>query len=127
MELIRATDTEPEMIAKRLVHGVGYRYRLHRRGLPGTPDLVFPSRSKATFVHGCFRHWHQGCPQGRMPKSRTEFWGPKLVSNRRRDARNCIELKALGWGVLVIWECGLKNRAVLAKRLRRFLNGGETR
>lgn len=126
MAAIRAQDTQPEMIVRRLLHRLGYRYRLHRRELPGTPDLVFPSRRAVIFVHGCFWHRHEGCALARMPKSRLEFWQDKLEGNRRRDYRQIGELMNLGWRVLVVWECELKNREALVEKLRRFLDGGET-
>jgi DNA mismatch endonuclease (patch repair protein) len=123
MALVRSIDTKPEMMVRRLVHGMGYRYRLHRRELPGTPDLVFPSRCAVVFVHGCFWHWHGGrCPLTRLPKSRVEFWKTKIRDNHARDARNRMMLKRLGWRVFVVWECELKNMESLAKRLRRFLD-----
>ncbi len=124
MAAVRPVDTKPEFIVRRLVHGMGYRYRLHRRDLPGTPDLVFPARRAVVFVHGCFWHRHEGCALARIPKSRVEFWTRKLEGNRERDARELKELRATGWRVLIIWECELKNPKTLARRLRRFLDGG---
>jgi len=124
MAAVRPVDTKPEFIVRRLVHGMGYRYRLHRRDLPGTPDLVFPARRAVVFVHGCFWHRHEGCALARIPKSRVEFWTRKLEGNRERDARELKELRAAGWRVLIIWECELKNPKTLARRLRRFLDGG---
>lgn len=122
MSLVRCKDTKPEMAVRRLVHGMGYRYRLHDRRLPGTPDLVFPARRKVIFIHGCFWHRH-GCALGdRMPKSRLDFWKPKLDANRGRDARNLRALCRLGWDVLVLWECQLADHRKLAKRLRMFLD-----
>lgn len=126
MAAVRAKDTQPEMLVRRLLHRLGYRYRLHRRDLPGTPDLVFPSRRAVVFVHGCFWHRHEGCALARMPKSRLEFWQDKLEGNRRRDLRQLGELTALGWRVLVVWECELENQEALVARLRGFLEGGET-
>lgn len=122
MALVRAKDTKPELLVRRLVHGMGYRYRLHRRDLPGTPDLVFPGRSKVIFIHGCFWHRHAGCALARLPKSRGDFWLPKLTANAERDARNVRALRQLGWGVLTIWECQLGDTAKLANRIRRFLD-----
>lgn len=109
MSRIRSTDTKPEMRVRRLAYALGYRYRLHRKDLPGRPDLVFPGRRKVIFVHGCFWHQHLGCPAGRIPKSRPEFWEPKLQKNRQRDAANKRELVVAGWQVLVLWECQLKD------------------
>lgn len=126
MSLVRSIDTKPEMAVRRLVHSLGYRYRLHGSDLPGRPDLVFRSRRAVVFVHGCFWHRHEGCSLARLPKSRVEFWMAKLEGNRERDARKVVALKEAGWRVLVVWECELKNMEVLAERLRRFLDGGET-
>lgn len=125
MSRIRAKDSQPEMIVRRLVHGMGYRYRLHRRGLPGTPDLVFGPKRKVIFVHGCFWHRHPdpSCRLVRMPKSRQEFWGPKLEGNRARDQRNVAALEAEGWQSLVVWECeATGDREALADKLRGFLD-----
>lgn len=123
MSRVRGRDTKPEMLVRRLTHGMGYRYRLHRRGLPGSPDLVFPSRMKVVFVHGCFWHQHldPGCKLARLPKSKLDFWGPKLEANRERDERNLVLLAELGWDVLVIWECQTKNREELQARIGEFL------
>lgn len=122
MALVRAKDTKPELLVRRLVHGMGYRYRLHRRDLPGTPDLVFPGRGKVIFIHGCFWHRHADCALARLPKSRSDFWLPKLTANAERDARNVRALRRLGWSVLTIWECQLGDSAKLANRIRRFLD-----
>jgi DNA mismatch endonuclease (patch repair protein) len=121
MARIRSKDTGPEMTVRRLVHGMGYRYRLHRRSLPGTPDLVFPSLGKVIFVHGCFWHKHARCV--RLPKSRMEFWGPKLEGNRKRDLSARRKLRSLGWKALIIWECEI-GRDNLAQRIEKFLEEG---
>lgn len=110
MRRIRARDTKPELSIRRLLHGLGYRYRLHRRQLPGTPDLVFPGRRKALFVHGCFWHRHQNCHLARLPKSREDFWLNKLEGNRLRDQRNQAALRDLGWDVFIVWECQLQSQ-----------------
>jgi DNA mismatch endonuclease (patch repair protein) len=123
MSRVKGKDTKPEMTVRRLIHGMGYRYRLHRRDLPGTPDLTFASRRKVIFVHGCFWHRHDGCPLARMPKSRLDFWRPKLEGNKKRDERNIQELRSAGWQVLVIWECQLKDMGELEKMIRSFLDG----
>lgn len=123
MALVRSVDTKPEMIVRRLVHGMGFRYRLHCRDLPGTPDLVFRSRRAVIFVHGCFWHRHAGCALARMPKSRVRFWKKKLEGNKERDGRKIAALRAGKWRVLVVWECELKKTEVLARRLSRFLEG----
>lgn len=121
MGRVRGKNTKPEMLVRGLVHGLGYRYRLHGRSLPGHPDLVFRKRRKVIFVHGCFWHRHEGCPLCRMPKSRIEFWQRKLEGNKRRDETNQERLRAMGWDFLVVWECELKNRDDLANRIRNFL------
>lgn len=124
MALVRSIDTKPEMIVRRLVHGMGYRYRLHCGNLPGKPDLVFPARHAVIFVHGCFWHRHQGCALARLPKSRVEFWTEKLEGNRKRDARKIEALEATGWRVFIVWECELKNKEQLVERIRQFLELG---
>lgn len=111
MSRIRGKDTEPEMIVRRLLHALGYRYRLHAPDLPGRPDIVFRSRRVAIFVNGCFWHNHQdpACRLAKMPKSRVDFWETKLGRNRLRDARNVAQLKALGWTVVTVWQCELSS------------------
>lgn len=121
MSLVRSKDTKPEMAIRRLVHGMGFRYRLHVRELPGNPDLVFPSRGKIIFVHGCFWHRHGNCKFTRWPKSKLDFWKPKLEQNRQRDKLIRRRLRKQGWRVLVLWECHLNRMATLAGRIRRFL------
>lgn len=124
MGLVRNANTKPEMVIRHLVHGMGYRYRLHVSGLPGKPDMVFPSRCKIIFVHGCFWHRHPSsrCKLARMPKSKLDFWRPKLEKNRRRDVTAIRSLRRAGWRVLTIWECQIKT-ARLADRIERFLEG----
>lgn len=125
MARIRSRDTRPELIVRNLAHRLGYRFRLHRRDLPGSPDLVFPSRRKVIFVHGCFWHRHD-CPLGRKtPSARPEYWLPKLERNQRRDAAALEQIASLGWSPLVIWECELKQMLEdeLADRLHAFLGG----
>jgi DNA mismatch endonuclease (patch repair protein) len=123
MRRIRSKDTGPELALRRLIHGLGYRFRLHRKNLPGRPDIVFPGRLKVIFVHGCFWHQHSGCGEGRVPHSRLDYWVPKLEKNRTRDAANRTLLNEQGWGVLVIWECELKASRSLTKTVKRFLEG----
>lgn len=123
MSLVRSKGTKPEMFVRKLVYGMGYRYRLHRRDLPGAPDLVFFSRKAVIFVHGCFWHRHDDCSLARLPKSRLDFWRPKLDGNRERDKQKVAELEALGWSVLVIWECELSDENGLLDRIMRFLDG----
>lgn len=120
MAAIRSKNTEPEMLVRRLVHGMGYRYRLHRPDLPGKPDLVFPSKRKIIFVHGCFWHQH-GCILSHLPKSNASYWVPKLERNRSRDVHNRRKLRKQGWRILVIWECRLRDRDRLKRRLSAFL------
>jgi len=121
MSRIRGKDTKPEMIVRRLVHAAGYRYRLHRRDLPGCPDLVFPGRGKVIFVHGCFWHRHR-CRYGRpMPSTRKAFWKRKLEANRARDRKNRRALRRQGWDVFVVWECQTKRPDWLLPRLVNFL------
>lgn len=121
MSRVRSRDTRPEMTVRRLIHSLGYRYRLHRRDLPGSPDLVFPGRRKVIFVHGCFWHRHPGCRNCRMPKSKLEFWKPKLTANRKRDLANQRNLLKEGWGVFIIWECELGDMD-LSQRIIKFLD-----
>jgi DNA mismatch endonuclease (patch repair protein) len=123
MSRVRYRDTKPEMLVRRLVHGLGFRYRLHASELPGRPDVVFRPVRKAIFVHGCFWHRHPGCSNTRWPKSKLAFWRPKLLANRRRDLRDQRRLRDLGWQFLVIWECEIRERRPLTKRLGRFLGG----
>jgi DNA mismatch endonuclease (patch repair protein) len=123
MARLRNKNTKPERFVRSLVHSLGYRFRLHRAGLPGRPDLVFPSRRAVVFVHGCFFHRHQDqrCRLARLPKSRLEFWLPKLDGNRRRDKRNERALKKAGWRVLTLWECQLANKIQVIRRVVKFL------
>lgn len=121
MRQVRSKDTKPELVVRRLTHRMGYRYRLHVKELPGTPDIVFSKRRKIIFVHGCMWHGHEGCPNNRRPHSRQDYWIPKLDGNKKRDAVNVAKLNEQGWDVLVIWECEVKNVEELAKRLTYFL------
>jgi len=123
MARIHGRDTKPEMVVRRLLHGMGYRYRLHRGDLPGKPDIVFGKRKKAIFIHGCFWHRHDDptCRLARLPKSRLEFWGPKLAANAERDKLKQDALKRLGWNVLVVWECELRQSEQLENKLRQFV------
>jgi DNA mismatch endonuclease (patch repair protein) len=121
MRRICAKNSSPEMAVRRLVHSLGFRYRLHGPDLPGRPDLVFRKRKCVIFVHGCFWHFHAECREGRVPSSRTEYWGPKLSGNVARDKRRVSELEELGWRVLTIWECEVSSPK-LATKLKRFLS-----
>jgi len=120
MSAIRSKNMKPEMVVRQLVHGMGYRYRLHRKGLPGKPDLVFGRRNAVIFVHGCFWHQHD-CQDGHRPKSNTSYWDEKLRRNVERDARVQSELEEMGWRVLVVWECQTKRSTELKDRLKKFL------
>lgn len=123
MRRIRAKDTEPEMMVRRLIHGMGFRYRLHKRDLPGKPDIVFTKKKKAVFVHGCFWHRHDSvrCKISRMPKSNKSYWKNKLAHNKERDEKNLVELKKTGWKTLVVWECQAKKSPALGKKITEFL------
>jgi DNA mismatch endonuclease (patch repair protein) len=120
MRRVRSRGTAPEMVVRRLVHAMGFRYRLHVDGLPGKPDLVFPARRKVILVHGCFWHGHS-CKSGRKrPKSNVQYWKRKLRNNTKRDAANLVTLHEFGWNVFLVWECETKS-SDLADRLREFL------
>ncbi len=122
MAAIRSKDTKPEMVVRRLVHSMGYRYRLHRKDLPGKPDLTFPRLRKVIFVHGCYWHMHK-CRFGRAePKTNAEFWRKKRESNLVRDKANLQALRRRGWKALVLWECAIKRSDELANKIRCFLN-----
>ncbi|MEO7030390.1 MAG: very short patch repair endonuclease [Acidobacteriaceae bacterium] len=118
MSRVKVSDTRPEMKVRRLVHGMGFRYKLHDKSLPGKPDLAFSGRRKVIFVHGCFWHRHKGC--GRLPKSNLDFWIPKLETNAQRDRTTISMLHRLGWRVMIIWECEVDSSR-LKRRLQRFL------
>jgi DNA mismatch endonuclease (patch repair protein) len=122
MAAIRGKDTAPELAVRRMLHAMGYRFRLHRRDLPGSPDIVMPARHTAVFVHGCFWHQHKRCTHAPTPTSRTAYWLPKLAANVARDARNQRELREMGWRVVVVWECQVRRDAsAVARRLQRLL------
>ncbi len=124
MQAIRGKDTGPELAVRRIVHRLGYRYRLHKKGLPGRPDLVFARRKKVIFVNGCFWHAHD-CQYGRAPESRQDYWLPKLKRTKERDIENRAELESLGWEVLTVWECQIKGKdnTNLVDVLTTFLDG----
>ena len=126
MRRVKSQNTTPEMAVRRLIHSLGYRYRLHSRKLPGVPDLVFSSRRKVIFVHGCFWHRHAGCRNDRPPNSRREYWEPKLARNVRRDSENQAKLSEAGWRVLVIWDCEVK-QPNLEDRITAFLGAPRLR
>ena len=123
MARIRSVDTQPEMVVRRLLHGLGYRYILHDKRLPGKPDLVFPSRNAVVQVHGCFWHGHS-CSLASKPKSNSLFWTSKIQGNRQRDTRNEKSLHQLGWRIVTVWECETRAKSLkhLERRLTRFLD-----
>jgi DNA mismatch endonuclease (patch repair protein) len=120
MRNVKGKHTAPEMIVRRMLHRLGYRFRLHRKDLPGKPDIVFPSRGKIVLVNGCYWHGHD-CRYGRLPKSKLDFWGPKIEANRSRDARNIADLQALGWEVTTVWQCQTRDPRSLESQLVTFL------
>lgn len=126
MRRITSRDTKPEMAVRRAIYKMGFRYRLHRKDLPGNPDIVLSRLRKAVFVHGCFWHNHDDprCVDGRIPKSRREYWLPKLSRNKERDAAAIDKLSKAGWSVLVIWECEVRDLETLSSRVGRFLRPG---
>jgi DNA mismatch endonuclease Vsr len=117
MALIRSKNTKPEMVVRRFLHGLGYRYRLHQKGLPGAPDLVFPSRRTIIFIHGCFWHGHEGCKVAHQPESRSAYWAEKFEGNKARDRRNEQALRGAGWNVVTVWECETKDLSSLERLL----------
>lgn len=121
MQAVKSKDTAPEMAVRRLIHALGYRFRLHRQDLPGCPDIVLPRNRKAILVHGCFWHGHNCSRGARTPKSNVSYWRTKIARNRARDALSSRRLRASGWKVLVIWECQVKFGEALERRLLRFL------
>lgn len=127
MSRVRSKDTKAEVALRKALHAMGFRYRLNRRGLPGTPDLVFPQRGAILFVHGCFWHRHPGCRRATTPSSNIEFWEEKFARNVARDARNIAELRTLGWRVGVVWECEVLSGSLdkLLQRVGAFLHGDD--
>lgn len=121
MRANRGKNTKPEVLVRQVLHRMGYRFRLHRRDLPGTPDIVLPARRKVIQVHGCFWHHHEGCPRATVPATRREYWLPKLLRNVDRDRRSDAALTAAGWSVLTVWECETRDQVSLATMLQTFL------
>lgn len=121
MRAVKWRDTGPEMLVRRLVFSMGYRYRLHQASLPGKPDLVFAGRRKVIFVHGCFWHGHNCLRGARQPKQNAAYWSAKINGNRNRDGLNLVALSKLGWESLVLWECELKDTSVVRRRIADFL------
>ena len=126
MSRIRGRDTKPEMIVRRIAHGLGFRFRLHRKDLPGRPDIVFPRHQAVIVVHGCFWHRHPGCKRASSPKTREGYWQNKFEDNVVRDKRNETALRDLGWKVMVIWECETKDHEAVAARIESFLRRDES-
>ena len=126
MSRIRSGNTKPELLVRSLLHRMGYRFRLHRKDLPGKPDIVLPKYKAVIFVHGCFWHHHKGCKYAYIPKTRQEFWEAKFKSNAERDRKVKKELEEKNWGILVIWECELSNIKSTMKRLKDYLNKDST-
>lgn len=125
MLAVRGRDTAPEISVRRVLHVMGFRFRLQRKDLPGTPDIVLPRHRKIVLVHGCFWHGHDECKRGRRPVNNAITWAAKIEGNRQRDRRNLDDLTELGWNVLVVWECEVKDLILLEKRLRDFLDDRE--
>jgi DNA mismatch endonuclease (patch repair protein) len=123
MQAVKTKNTGPELAVRRMLHALGYRFRLHCKTLPGCPDIVIPGRRKIIFVNGCFWHSH-GCRKGYAPKSRFDYWEPKLKANRERDAAKSEQLTALGWGVLSVWQCEIENKEALKSKLVDFVVDG---
>lgn len=123
MARIRSRDTTPELLVRSLLHRAGFRFRLHRKNLPGTPDIVLPKHKTVIFVNGCFWHQHPGCRRATLPKTNREYWIPKLLKNVVRDAKHLEQLKKANWRVLCLWECETTNRSDLAEKLVKFLRG----
>lgn len=121
MARVKGRDTKPERLVRSLIHGMGYRFRLHRADLPGKPDIVLPSLRKVIIVNGCFWHGHPDCRRSVRPSTNREFWDIKIDGNIARDARNLAALEALGWRVLIVWQCETKNHEALEAALERFL------
>jgi DNA mismatch endonuclease Vsr len=116
MKANRSKHTRPEIVVRKMLHAMGYRFRLHRKDLPGTPDIVFPSRKVVIQVHGCFWHQHPGCRDARIPATRRQYWGPKLAKNACRDAAAETKLREMGWEVMVIWGCEVANLQAVSAR-----------
>ena len=122
MSRVKGRDTKPEILVRSFIFRMGFRFCLHRRDLPGTPDIVLPRHGKVIFVHGCFWHGHKRCPRSKRPTTNENFWNNKLDGNIKRDKRYRRELRQMGWKVLIIWECETKSPEKLLQKLERFLN-----
>lgn len=124
MRCVKSKQTKPELLVRKLIFSLGFRYKLHVKELPGSPDIVFSRKKKIIFVHGCFWHQHADCKKSKLPTSNTQYWLPKLERNKSRDAENVDALCRLGWGVLIVWECQLRNGQRLKDDILTFLKGG---
>ncbi|MGC8490359.1 MAG: very short patch repair endonuclease [Syntrophobacteraceae bacterium] len=124
MSRITGSNTRPEIVVRKLLHGMGYRFRLHVKSLPGKPDIVLPRHKKIILVHGCFWHGHVGCNRSKPPSSNVEFWQKKLLGNRERDEKTLATLTALGWKVLVVWSCETRKLELLKQKMKGFLENG---
>lgn len=125
MRRVRSTNTTPERKVRSLLHHLGFRFRLHRKDLPGKPDIVLPKHSTVVFVHGCFWHRHTGCPHASTPATHQDYWLPKFKRTVKRDQRNQKELRRRGWNVIVIWECEIREINLLADRLTRAITASQ--
>ncbi len=123
MSRVRSRNTRPELVVRSALHIRGYRFRLHRKDLPGNPDIVLPKHRAVVFVHGCFWHGHQGCGRSKRPGTNTAFWNAKIDRNMARDAKTQVLLREAGWRVLVVWQCRIRNRDELGAELSQFLSG----
>lgn len=121
MSAVKNKNTKPEVAVRKLLHALGYRFRLHKKELPGKPDIVLPRFKKVIFVNGCFWHGHEGCCRAKLPKTRTEFWREKMKANKERDEKCTLELRSLGYGVLIVWECEIKDMDKLTEALTNYL------
>jgi DNA mismatch endonuclease (patch repair protein) len=126
MARVARSNTKPELTVRQIVHSLGYRFRLHRKDLPGTPDVVLPRLRAVIFVHGCFWHRHPGCKRASQPGTNVEFWSRKFSRNVERDARAIEQLEAAGWRVLIVWECETRDRSTLQAKLESFLRSNDT-
>lgn len=122
MRKVKGKDTKPELVIRSLLHRLGYRFRLHRKDLPGKPDIVLPKFKKVIFVHGCFWHGHKGCKNANRPKSNVSYWNKKIDRNMQRDKTNQSKLKDMGWDSLTIWECEIRDADKLANKICEFLS-----
>lgn len=122
MARVKGRDTKPEMSVRSFVHRMGFRFRVHRRDLPGNPDIVLPRHGKVIFVHGCFWHGHKRCPRSKRPATNKSFWNKKLDANIERDKRTRNELRRMGWKLLVVWQCEIRHPEKLLGKLERFLH-----